>query len=1152
MQLPEKIDENLKNHAFTIQHLWRDRLFSFAYSQMREQFFDISACSKENMRNLYLELRHKTLLPAAERAKYPKQNLYLPEEWQIRETWFKDLVPQMTVKHAAERITFKNLTPIAMRERADEAVPVQHTGKNAYTEFSFFVLGIGEEHRTPSFLGCNVETIIAAIGKLSPEQQKHFRGFWIGNEFSAEREATVEFGDTKRTVTFDREKRTKTYTYERKDGTKIIRTLHEKDEIFAADRNLNTIWDALLELLILELRCIGGSFQKYAYAHAKDPRILAYLFNCFFHSWVFPEGKKPGDFPLDQAFIKIHRNPPEFHAKAGQWFAAAHKGDSTVLQQFIKAGWPLDMTNEDHDTALTLVTKEGHTEAAILLLTSGADMGIRDILNYQPFHNAVHKDNRKLVEFMLQGIVDPIIPIIKRFPGVNKKYDRDHSALQLSLENKKNADLFWLLLENGAVITPDLPVISWMFTHGFKDALKELLMRGANVCATNLEGHFALMEAACKGDDEFIKALIAAGADVNQKVCSFRNYISKNEGQTALFFAAYHGHTDAMAALLAANADPNITDFYGRTVYQYISQILAAGLKGYLQKHRSELSAELLAHAQYGAKSVQIASEFRLKLYQDKWQTLSDNLSKAKLFLEQRNIIHPVQEKPGLIFYNHHIVSGVAIITGIINGKPHVLMVQQKTALGNKTTGDFKFPGGLREKYDATIQATALREAEEETGIKIPKNMIGEPVYTYQHVDLNYSEPTLVETHFVHLDLGDKLPSYPVYAKSEVARAFYLDLTQVVFNENSNGYYYNGARIDQSNYLLVNALLSHQTFPQHDIALCLATQNMNNEEIKNAIISRNISQLTVWHRRGINFNNTFALAIAVANDLTDIVDLLIRFGADVNHVLINFDYPTVLILAIAMQRDALVKHLVEKCGADVNIYVSGLSALTVACAHNRGMVNYLFAQGAKVQHKVGGAALLALMSGCRTLKTGEKAEVLTIAKQLLQTKTIDLNCQFKPSKILFSLPTDTYPLWFAVQLAIDEKCPVEFVQLLLNHGADPMVHRGTQSVFKYVEYRKNNYETSKSYLAYLVEQENRKEKRRAERAAQGLPEEKDIEEMFGFSAERQMIACKERMGNIDVINQIEQWLIAARPMQTISSDSVDSADTEVQRKQLSL
>ena len=89
---------------------------------------------------------------------------------------------------------------------------------------------------------------------------------------------------------------------------------------------------------------------------------------------------------------------------------------------------------------------------------------------------------------------------------------------------------------------------------------KKLLISGANVNATDVEGHSPLMMAeACTtrpGRPELVELLIANGAAVN---------LQARDGRTALMYAAKNGDTRAVKALLKSGASIKIADNEGET-----------------------------------------------------------------------------------------------------------------------------------------------------------------------------------------------------------------------------------------------------------------------------------------------------------------------------------------------------------------------------------------------------------------------------------------------------------------------------------------------------------------------------------------------------------------------------------------------------------
>jgi len=81
---------------------------------------------------------------------------------------------------------------------------------------------------------------------------------------------------------------------------------------------------------------------------------------------------------------------------------------------------------------------------------------------------------------------------------------------------------------------------------GNAEKVKALIAAGADVNAKGEAGETALMGAASEGNAEAVKALLAAGADINAK---------NNNGETALMISEKSGHTDIIQLLKQAEAN---------------------------------------------------------------------------------------------------------------------------------------------------------------------------------------------------------------------------------------------------------------------------------------------------------------------------------------------------------------------------------------------------------------------------------------------------------------------------------------------------------------------------------------------------------------------------------------------------------------------
>jgi hypothetical protein len=104
---------------------------------------------------------------------------------------------------------------------------------------------------------------------------------------------------------------------------------------------------------------------------------------------------------------------------------------------------------------------------------------------------------------------------------------------------------------------------------------RDLVARGADLEARDIECFTALMYAANSGQEEIVRLLVDAGADVDA---------ADDQGSSPLMFAAQHGHRGSVKKLLAAGADVaarrtdglTAQDFATRNGHERVAAILQA------------------------------------------------------------------------------------------------------------------------------------------------------------------------------------------------------------------------------------------------------------------------------------------------------------------------------------------------------------------------------------------------------------------------------------------------------------------------------------------------------------------------------------------------------------------------------------------------
>jgi LPXTG-motif cell wall-anchored protein len=103
---------------------------------------------------------------------------------------------------------------------------------------------------------------------------------------------------------------------------------------------------------------------------------------------------------------------------------------------------------------------------------------------------------------------------------------------------------------------------------GYKEIVKLLIQKGANVNVSNDYGETPLIFAAREGHKEVVAELIAGKADVNAKT-NDKDYEMVIAYQTPLMAATINGHVEIAKMLIDAKANLNSKDKFGNSILSY-------------------------------------------------------------------------------------------------------------------------------------------------------------------------------------------------------------------------------------------------------------------------------------------------------------------------------------------------------------------------------------------------------------------------------------------------------------------------------------------------------------------------------------------------------------------------------------------------------
>jgi len=1072
----------------TFKGLITDAPYDAAYCAIhRGDGIHIPKQSRQNFRRLVGEIKS---LNAAERTLF--------------KIWREKIVPQFTLKHATRKIEFDTLEPLALRQQKGGNVLNSHTlGGEERRHTSYFVLGIGSQHPTPKFIGSATEndTIILQVGKIAAELReknsktlhdnvninlwkvsKLLNGFFIAGHIvqyqRSEELPPVVFGGIERQVCFNNDRMEKTYHYRNlKDNSQTSRTVKYTDEIFAADKNLNSIFDALFFQFILELRYLGLELSN------EDQLIT--VFQILFPSWVYPEAQVPQAIPLKETkdlnitpYLQLQKRTEVTCLLQRRWFLAATKGDVAELKTCLQEANELSIAllnavNEMYSSALMVAIHFRNPAASNFLLSVGIDITIFNKYQEDALIVAASVNDLKIAKELINGVLNPHLKLVKHkiLPNMPKLLE--------VIVTRGLLEFLKFILDNFTIPT-NCAILDTVAVAHVSDEVREkmfslLLESKVDINVRNkYDGSTALIEAARNNKPPLVKKLVECKADLN---CT--PYSGDDKGETALHIAAKAGYVEVVRCLASAKGiDLEALNLQGDSPYfsvvaeiNRIQQDLHA-LQDVVETKNDGFSDEL-------DNLRAIADEIK------KCKEKTERVAQLTAHLEQMQMIKAELERLGVNVKppvktlaqkaSNQKYNCVALVVGMLHGEPAVVIGRRFNPITSQPHGFYVLPGGGIDSRDESAVAAVLRELKEETGI-IAQPDEAKQLHAFEVTYPNQEGYTYARTQFFLIDLGSKLNDIKPKSGSDLTSVTILPwkyIKEELYSAGEEkeskpftGYFYNRVRLAQSNALLIKSVFKNSK-PDKPLTVILSAEEQQElnaalelESTKGYLQFLDFShendrvKLKELVAQGFDIVGSHVIVTACQYNFAVVPFLIEELGADVNK-LHQATLTTPLIGAVEGGHFTLAKILIEQYKADIMLGKSGRSVFMAALKRgNFEFVAYLLAKkkGRLPQDIAGPLMVTAIFRG-----RGE------IVRKLLAENVLDLNQSYskvsRPEEYPFSTPVT--PLMEAATSG-----QFNLVALLLEHGA---------SVYLAGDSSKSIFAALKTYVAIFINREQRRD-----------------------------------------------------------------------------
>lgn len=1011
--------DKIKNEAAKKIQCWYIRK---RHNQLIKDYLgvDIKSASNKNYDNQINALKNGTKyleskisstcknqkLPKSETGYYSKSKLLTPEEYKL----FDKLVSLLTLKHATpcieSVIESKELLSLKETERRDLEVKSRHTYKKyGVDDDIYFVMGIGD-HRIPSFLNDYNKLDIIKIDMLemAKTDKNTLDNFWVSGHLTDYLKGTqskiIQFGDATYQYIHNSETRTKNYKIKRKDGTVFSWTISMDDEVFAGSKALKSI----PYQFILMLRFLGydNPFVKKIFKSVSDnksslevqEKILSKTMTLMFPGWVALEAKIIAKLDINKSYISISKLDNERNItwlekleRAFTLDEAVSDSDINEVKYLLQSGLsPDERSSCDEKTPLMTSIACNNHKITKLLLDKGADATLcaKRWDNINALFEAIEQKNLNLVKYLLaHNYTDKQEKLISYKLDVNAKGGDYRTLFGHAIYHDVKGDIINELLKHDVdFLTHGNYYLNLAIGINNNKAIVLLVEAGVKLDIEEQWNDSPLVSAIKSGIKELVDYLLLKGANPNSyyqhRVFSslFGKYFyeSKYNGNTPLHFAIQKKNIDMVESLIKFGANP----------YQ---------------------------ENDMGISPIQLSNRYSKDIF-DLLTKVDKNKFKDNIIDKKTNNNFNKEKIKSKFKLENSRFNVACIVNGIdVNGSPYTLLGCKRDPKTGKASGNYMFPGGLKDFSDASLLDSAIRELKEETGVdledliqqkKINPVQIASPSFYSYHDNGSYYKKTV----FILFNVGKHLNKKRFFLPNDdLVRLKKVKFSEIQYDKSKplvEQYSFGKSNyIRPSNGIIISALMDGKTsmtkeekiqivkcykiedygysllsdaakdnnlkkiqfLIDNKVALKDPTYMMNttnpmfwmikhknykgikmlldygfklhqttDSELNTAIEQEDLKMIEFLIKNGANVNDKWLtpnpIYKAVLKGNTSIVDLLVKYGADVNFCNDYYgeeklDYGSTikrspLIAAIKKNDLKMVKHLIEKCGANIN------------------------------------------------------------------------------------------------------------------------------------------------------------------------------------------------------------------------------------------